>query len=237
MENQLLISSVFIAGFLSFFAPCTFPLMPAYIGIITDKKAEYKNIKLGKIYINIGAILKTIAFVLGLATSFVILGFGAGFLGKIVNNRWVIFAGGLLVFVLGLHQTELINIERLNKSKEINIKTNKSGALGSFLMGLSFSLGWTPCVGPILGSVLLASASRGTEFYGAFMMLVYSLGLSIPFLLMAILSTSLNKNFNFFSKHLDLLKKLGGFLIMLMGIILMTGQLPKLTSFFNNLFI
>lgn len=237
VENQLLISSVFVAGLLSFFAPCTFPLMPAYIGIITDQKGEYKNLQFGKIYINIGAIMKTISFVLGLATSFVILGFGAGFFGKFVNNRIVIFIGGLIVFLLGLHQMELINIEKLNETKTFNFKNNKSRALGTYLMGLSFSLGWTPCVGPILGAVLLTSASRGTEFYGAFMMLVYSLGLMVPFLLMAILSSTLNKNFSFFSKHLTFLKKLGGFLIMVMGIVLMTNQLPNLTAFFNNLFI
>lgn len=237
MENQLLLSSVFVAGFLSFFAPCTFPLMPAYIGIITDQNSEYKNLKFGRIFINVGAIIKTMTFVLGLATSFVILGFGAGFLGKFFSNRWIIFLGGLLVFILGLHQMEIINIEKLNKSREISFKKNKTKALGTYLMGLSFSLGWTPCVGPILGAVLLTSASRGTEVYGAFMMLVYSLGLMIPFLLMAILSTTLNKNFNFFSKHLTFLKKLGGFLIMIMGIVIMTGQLSNLTAFFNNLFL
>ena len=99
-HEQLLISSVFVAGFLSFFAPCTFPLMPAYIGIITDQNSEYKDISFGKISINIGAIIKTMAFILGLATSFVILGFGAGLFGKFINNRWIIFIGGLLVLSL-----------------------------------------------------------------------------------------------------------------------------------------
>ena len=237
IENQLLLSSVFIAGFLSFFAPCTFSLMPAYIGIITDQRGEYKNFKFGKIYINIGAIIKTMTFILGLATSFVILGFGAGFFGKFVNNRWVIFIGGLIVFLLGLHQMEIINIERLNVTKTVNFKNKKTKALGTYLMGLSFSLGWTPCVGPILGAVLLTSASSGKEFYGAFMMLVYSFGLMVPFLLMAVLSSTLNKNFEFFRKYLIFMKRLGGFLIMVMGVVLMTNQLPNLTSFFNNLFI
>ena len=236
VDNQLLISSVFIAGLLSFFAPCTFPLMPAYIGIITDQNGEYKSLQLGKVYINIGAIIKTITFVLGLATSFVILGFGAGAFGKLINSRWVIFIGGLLVFILGLHQMEIIHIGKLDQNKGVNLKKNHTKALGTYLMGLSFSLGWSPCVGPVLGAVLLASASSGTALYGAFMMLIYSLGLMVPFLLMAILSTSLNKNFDFFKKHLTFIKKLGGFLIVIMGLVLMTNQLGNLTAFFNNIF-
>lgn len=236
-NEQLLISSVFVAGFLSFFAPCTFPLMPAYIGIITDQNGEYKDFNFGKISINIGAIIKTMAFILGLATSFVILGFGAGLFGKFINNRWIIFIGGLLVFILGLHQMDIIHIDKLDISTGINLKSNKTHALGSYIMGVSFSLGWTPCVGPILGAVLLTSASSGKELYGAFMMLVYSLGLMVPFLLMTILTSSLNKNLDFFKKHLILIKKIGGFLITIMGLVLMTGQLTNLTAFFNNLFL
>lgn len=111
-QNELLMSSVFIAGFLSFFAPCTFPLLPVYIGLLTDKAGEYNKMTIGRLEINKGAIIKTMAFVLGLSTSFVILGFGAGIIGKLLINRWLLMIAGFLVFLLGIHQMDLIQFEK-----------------------------------------------------------------------------------------------------------------------------
>ena len=111
LGEQLLVSSVFLAGILSFFAPCTFPLIPVYIGIMTDESGEYQKCKIGKWEINVGAVIKTISFVLGLSTSFIILGFGAGFLGKWLSNQWVLFTAGLIVAILGIHQMDIIKIK------------------------------------------------------------------------------------------------------------------------------
>lgn len=234
--EQVVASSVFIAGLLSFFAPCTFPLIPVYVGLLTDEEGEYQKRKIGNVEINVGAIIKTIAFVLGLSTSFVILGFGAGFLGKAINSRWILVAAGFVVTVLGIHQMDLIKIKALDKFKGIHIKNNKTKALGTYLMGISFSLGWTPCVGPVLGAVLVTSASSGQEFYGAFLMLIYSIGLMIPFLVMAIASGYILSRLSFVEKHLTTIKRVGGALVAIMGIVLMSNQLTSLTVFIENLF-
>lgn len=236
LGEQLLVSSVFLAGILSFFAPCTFPLIPIYIGIMTDESGEYQKRKIGKWEINIGAIIKTIAFVLGLSTSFIILGFGAGFLGKWLSNRWVLFGAGLLVTLLGIHQMDIIKIKAFDSFQGLQFKNNKTKALGTYLMGISFSLGWTPCVGPILGAVLVTSASSGTEFYGAFLMLIYSLGLMIPFLVMAVASSLILSKISVLRKHLTLIKRIGGAMVVIMGIILMSNQLTTLTVWIERLF-
>lgn len=235
LENELLVSSVFLAGILSFFAPCTFPLIPAYIGIITDEAGEYKKLKLGRFEINKGAIIKTITFVLGISTSFLILGFGAGTFGRLLNNRWVVVLAGLLVILLGLHQMDIIHLSKLDNTKGVNFKNNKKKAWGTYLMGVSFSLGWTPCVGPILAAVLLTSATSGQGAYGAFLMLIYSIGLMVPFLIMAFASSAIMNKFTFFTKNLETIKRVGGFLVVLMGIVIMTDQLGNMTAFFNNL--
>ena len=108
IQKEILMGSVFVAGFLSFFASCTFPLIPVYIGLMTDESNEYKKIKIDKLEINIAAIIKTIAFVFGLSTSFVILGFGSGIFGNFINNKWIIFLAGFFVFILGVHKMDIV---------------------------------------------------------------------------------------------------------------------------------
>lgn len=234
-QEQILISSVFFAGILSFFAPCTFPLIPVYIGLLTDEEGEYNKVRWGKIELNVGAMIKTITFVAGLSTSFILLGFGAGFLGRWISGKWVLFASGLMIVLLGIHQMELIKIKKFDCFKGFHIRNNRTKALGSYLMGVSFSLGWTPCVGPILGAVLVTSASSGTEFYGAFLMAVYSIGLMIPFLIIAIASGFVLQRIGLVERHLIAIKKVGGALVVLMGILLMSNQLTRFTVFFENL--
>lgn len=236
LEQQLLISGVFIAGLLSFFAPCTFPLIPVYIGLITDDGREYARRKIGNFEINIGAVVKTMAFVAGLSTSFIILGFGAGFFGKFINSREVLFVAGALVTLLGIHQMDIIKLPAIDGFKGIRIKNKHGKALGSYILGISFSLGWTPCVGPVLAAVLVTSASSGTEFYGAFLMLVYSLGLMLPFLIIALASDVILSKLGAVDKHLNTIKRVGGMLVAVMGMVLMSNQLTSLTSFIERLF-
>ncbi|MCK8059091.1 MULTISPECIES: cytochrome c biogenesis CcdA family protein [unclassified Fusibacter] len=236
LGEQVLISTVFIAGLLSFFAPCTFPLIPVYIGLLTDENREYKRLRIGRYEINLGAIVKTMTFVLGLSTTFVILGFGAGALGRLINNDWILVVGGLLVILLGIHQMELIKLPGLSKYRVLRMKNKKTKALGTYLMGVTFSLGWTPCVGPVLGAVLLTSASAGQAYYGGFLMLIYAFGLMIPFLVMATLSSLVLTQFARLEKHLLTVKRIGGGLIILMGILLMTNKLTAISIFFERLF-
>jgi len=143
---------------------------------------------------------------------------------------------GALIIILGLHQMEVFHFHFLEKQKSVDFGANKqkNELFSAFLLGLGFSFGWTPCIGPVLGSVLALAASDGQDvLMGAIYLLVYTLGMALPFLLLALASSLVLPYFNRLKPHLLLLKKIGGAIIILMGILLLLGQLNSLSSIFS----
>lgn len=234
--EQIFITTVFAAGFLSFFAPCTFPLLPVYIGVITGKADEKKTAGKGKYKVNLVAVGRTMIFVMGLSTIFLLLGFGAGALGKYVYGKAFRIISGSIVILLGLSQMDLFKLDFLKFNKSVRFeRSKKHDLLGTYLLGLTFSFAWTPCVGPVLGAILVVSSGGGQALYGLSLMVVYTLGLAVPFLIMALLSDILLEKFTKIEKHLLTIKRVGGAIIVLMGILLMTQNLNVLTGFFESL--
>ncbi len=237
MYNNIYFGSVFVAGLVSFFAPCIIPLLPIYIGMLSDKKKASASFKIGKSTIYVYTIVKSLAFVLGISTSFVLLGFGAGWIGSLVTGKTFITVMGVVVIILGIHQTGLIRIKKLEGEKKINVKRSfKGDLLGSYLLGFTFSFGWTPCIGPVLGSIIGLSSTSSTVYFGALMMLTYSLGLSIPFLLISLFSDVLLTRATGMKKHMKKFRIVGGLLIILMGVLMIAGQVNEITAFFEKLF-
>lgn len=228
--------SVFLAGILSFFSPCILPLLPVYTGVLLDDK-EGAQASSGKFSISVTSLLRTLAFIAGISFIFILLGYGAGFLGDLLYASWFQYLTGAIIILLGLHQMEILHFKGLYKEKRLQLQgqgQNGKGYSQAFLLGLTFSFAWTPCVGPVLGSVLALAASGGSgAWQGAGLMLVYTLGLALPFLLLALTSSYVLKHFRKLHPYLGILKKVGGFLIIVMGLLVLFGNASILSQLFE----
>ncbi|VSL21638.1 cytochrome c-type biogenesis protein [Streptococcus pneumoniae] len=228
--------SVFLAGILSFFSPCILPLLPVYTGVLLDDK-DGAQASSGKFSISVTSLLRTLDFIAGISFIFILLGYGAGFLGDLLYASWFQYLTGAIIILLGLHQMEILHFKGLYKEKRLQLQgqgQNGKGYSQAFLLGLTFSFAWTPCVGPVLGSVLALAASGGSgAWQGAGLMLVYTLGLALPFLLLALTSSYVLKHFRKLHPYLGILKKVGGFLIIVMGLLVLFGNASILSQLFE----
>ena len=224
METLVFSISVFLAGVLSFFSPCIFPLLPVYTGILLDDQESAKSFSLFGRKVAWSGLIRTLCLIAGISLIFFILGFGAGYFGNILYANWFRYTMGTIIIILGLHQMEIFHFK----------KSEANRYWSAFLLGITFSFGWTPCIGPVLSSVLALAASGGNgAWQGAIYTLIYTLGMAIPFLVLALASGVVMPYFSKIKRHMMLLKKIGGFLIILMGILLILGQVNVLAGIFE----
>lgn len=229
--NTLYLGTVMAAGLISFFSPCIVPLLPVYISLFSSGElleGEHAGRRRMRV------LAKSILFVAGISVCFILLGFGAGAFGFVLGSKYFLAAMGLIVILLGLHQTGLIHIKWLYRERKMNLERSYRGDyFGSFLLGLTFSFGWTPCIGPVLGAILGLSATSSQPLYGGFLMAVYSLGFLVPFLVLSLFSDVLLTKVNMMNRHLGKIKVAGGIVIILMGVLLMTDHLGSILAIMN----
>ena len=213
----------FGAGLISFLSPCVLPLIPGYISYISGSSL---NELIEKKSVNIFPI---ILFTLGFSLIFISFGATASFLGSVIlNNSYELrIASGIIIIIFSLHILGILNLNFLNYEKRIYTE-KKSGIFSSILVGMAFGFGWTPCIGPILGSILALASIEQSLNRGILLLIFYSLGLAIPF----ILSGYLIQKFLVFSKNLkskmNIILKSGGALLLITGILMITNQLQAL---------
>ncbi len=215
MEN-IYFTSVFAAGVLSFLSPCILPLLPVYFSLFTQDNDDISDHP--KRYL----ILKTLCFVLGISTVFLLLGYGAGKVSAFFLQRQVTQILGIIVIIFGILQTGLIKLPFLEKEYR-HLSSAKGNYLSTYLLGLTFSFGWTPCIGPILGGVLGLAASQSLNALP--LMGVYTLGFTIPFLILAVLSDVLLHRIKGIYRYFNIIKIIGGVMLIIMGILLFTNSL------------
>ncbi len=231
------IVSAFLAGILAFISPCIFPLIPVYISFMSSK-AIFKE-KMLQLSDRLYILLNSIFFVFGFTLVFVILGSTATFFGQLMNQYANIISrvGGAILIVFGLHYLGLFKIPFLNYEKKFKIPDKlKTGYLSSFLIGIIFSFGWVPCVGMILTSILLFASQLETLLQGMLLLVTFSLGLGLPFILSALFLSLFMKFFSKITKHLRIVSIIAGIFLIILGIIFITNSMFRLIGFFGRYF-
>lgn len=230
--------TVFLQGLVSFFSPCVLPLLPLYIGYLSggtrsvgeDGRIYYKR---SKVMVN------TIFFVVGVSFAFFLLGFGVSALGHFFNRGQLLFAkiGGIIVILFGLYQLGFLGTSTvLGREHRLPFRLDKMAMspVTALIMGFTFSFAWTPCVGPALATVLIMAASAATKATGYALIGVYTLGFILPFLIVGLFTTTL---LDFFKKHGQFVKytvKIGGILMIIMGLLMFTGKMNAVTGYLSE---
>ncbi|MDP3947375.1 MAG: cytochrome c biogenesis protein CcdA [bacterium] len=230
----------FIAGMLSILAPCTLPLIPAYLGSISGVSLDDLKdpAKAGavrrKVFIN------GLAFIVGFSAVFVALGTLVGLTGALLvaYRLWLTRIGGIFVIVFGLFMLNVLKIPFLERDIKFRPPTlfKRGRPSNSFILGTAFAFGWTPCVGPVLGSILFLAGSAATALYGALLLAVFSAGLAVPFLAIALGIGSVSRHLARLSASLDVISVVGGIFLIVLGILLVTDNMTLLISYGFQLF-
>ena len=226
---ELLIA--FGAGLISFLSPCVLPLIPGYVSFISGQSLQ-EILKSKKINI-----LPLILFCFGFSTVFIILGASASFLGQTLlqNSETLRVIAGIIIIIFSLQLIGLINISYLNFEKRFEAKKSQN-ILFPYVIGLAFGFGWTPCIGPILGSILALASIEETLSKAIILLSFYSLGLAIPFVLSGYLIQKFLVFSKNFKKNINLISKIGGIILLITGILILTNQLQAIGFYIIKVF-
>ncbi len=215
----------FIAGLLSFFSPCIIPMIPAYLMYITGSQLDASSHVTRR-----HAFLKTLVFVAGFTVVFLIMGTSASFLGTFFskNRLWIQRISGLVIILFGLNLVGVLKLSGLTKVARFRAEAKENSYSGAFVLGLAFAAGWTPCFGPVLASILLYAGASATVAKGFMLLLVYSLGMAIPFLVSAVFLTEISGWISKFERGAEKTTKIAGFVLIVFGILVATGYIVRI---------
>lgn len=220
----------FTAGVLSFLSPCVLPLVPSYVGFLTglslDEMSSRRRI----------AFTHALAFVLGFSLVFLLLGASATALGRVLNYHrvWLERLGGVLIIFFGLVCLGVVKVRALQAERRLHLQNKPLGYLGSVIVGMAFAAGWTPCIGPILGGIFTLASASDTVGRGMALLGFYSAGLAVPFLIAAWAVDGFLEWFQKFRRYLPWVMRASGALLVLVGVLLLTGQFTRLAGWLQS---
>jgi cytochrome c-type biogenesis protein len=226
----------FLAGVLSFLSPCVLPLVPSYVSFITG--ISFKDLAVGsdRKRIRYLTMANSAAFIAGFSTVFIALGVSSSAIGKVLFQYvdLIRIIGGIVVIVFGLFISGFLKLDFLMPEKKIHLGGKPAGYIGTFIVGMTFAAGWSPCIGPMLGTILVYAGSKGSALYGFQLLSVYSLGLAVPFFISAL---AINVFLSYSPKIAKFMRGImiaSGILLIIFGILLLTDQIRTLSRLIPN---
>lgn len=234
--NDVSLPLAFLAGILSFLSPCVLPLIPSYVSFITG--ISFKDLTAGvdRKRVRYMTITNSIAFIAGFSSVFIALGVSSSAVGRVLFEYVDLLRiiGGILVIIFGLFIAGFLKLDFLMPQKKIHLSGKPAGYIGTFLVGMTFAAGWSPCIGPILGAILVYAGSKGSALFGFQLLFVYSLGLAVPFFISAIAINVFLSYSPKIAKHMRVIMIISGLLLIIFGIMLLTDQIRVIGRIFPD---
>jgi len=227
----------FLAGVLSFLSPCVLPLLPSYVTFITGMSFEEMTAKEDRKRVLYLTFTNSVVFILGFSSVFMALGASSSLLGQVLFDYqdWIRIIGGILVIIFGLFISGVFKLDFLMRERKFHLKGRPAGYVGTFVIGMTFAAGWTPCIGPILGSILVVASTKGSAAAGLKLLSVYSAGLALPFLLSALAFNSFLSYTKIINRYMRVIMIVSGVLLIIFGVLLLTNRVRELTALFPDL--
>jgi cytochrome c-type biogenesis protein len=238
MNTSVSLITAFFAGILSFVSPCVLPIVPGYLSFISGVNMGQLKGNEAPAGLSRRVGITSLAFVLGFSTVFVALGAAATIVGDALRQykRELGMIGGVIIIILGLHTAGILPIKWLLYEKRAEVKTRPLGLVGAYVVGLAFAFGWTPCIGPILGAILLYASQQETVGRGVLLLSAYSAGLGVPFIVSGLAINGFFNAFGRLRRHMKIVEYAAGGLLVAVGVLLVTNRLTLLAQYFSRMF-